>query len=34
MKKKIVLLLIVFLLCGCSKNLPKPTLSEGLRGEL
>ena len=36
MKKKIIIVsLILFLLCGCfNKRLPKPELSEGLRGEL
>jgi rhodanese-related sulfurtransferase len=34
MKKIIIMLLVVFLLCGCTKTLPKPELSEGLRGEL
>ena len=35
MKKRILLLFIIFLLCGCTNSkLPKPTLSEGLRGEL
>ena len=36
MKKKIIIMsLILFLLCGCfNKKLPKPELSEGLRGEL
>ena len=34
MKKIIIMLLVVFLLCGCTKTLPKPVLSEGLRGEL
>ena len=32
--KKIILLVTILLLCGCTKSLPKPTLSEGLRGEL
>jgi len=36
MKKKIILIaLFIFLLCGCTnQKLPKPELSEGLRGEL
>ena len=35
MKKKIfVIILVIFLLCGCSNKMPKPELSEGLRGEL
>lgn len=36
MKKKLLLItLFIFLLCSCSnKKLPKPELSEGLRGEL
>ena len=35
MKKIIVMLLMITLLCGCNKNeLPKPVISEGLRGEL
>lgn len=35
MKKKFLIIALVILsLCGCTKSLPKPTLSEGLRGEL
>ena len=35
MKKIILLTLTIFLLCSCAKrSLPKPELSEGLRGEL
>ena len=35
MKKRIItILLCLCLLCGCTKKLPKPELSEGLRGEL
>lgn len=34
MKKLFILLFIPFLLCGCNLSLPKPEVSEGLRGEL
>lgn len=35
MKKKfLIIALVIISLCGCTKSLPKPTLSEGLRGEL
>lgn len=34
MIKKLLVLLICILLCGCSSKLPKPEVSEGLRGEL
>ena len=33
-KKLLIIVLVIFSLCGCTKSLPKPTLSEGLRGEL
>lgn len=32
--KKIILVLMMFMLFGCSKDLPLPELSEGMRGEL
>jgi len=35
MKKIIIMILMLTLICGCSKSeLPKPEISEGLRGEL
>lgn len=35
MKKIIIFALMIFVICGCNKNeLPKPEISEGLRGEL
>ena len=34
MKRIIVLMFVALSLCGCSKNLPTPTVTEGVRGEL
>lgn len=33
MKKRLLILLIVICLCGCVNKLPKPEITEGIRGE-
>lgn len=34
MKKITILIMTILLVCGCSKSLPTPEVSEGMRGEL